>query len=662
MNSIKTKIVTGFIILLVLSSFALGFFALNTAQKALIEEAEKGLTSLVKEAAKITESRIETQKRTLEVIAGIEDIASMDWELQRSALQRQLEKTNFLALGVVYPDGTAYFNDGTTANLGNSEYVKKAFNGETSLSDLFVDWAINEPVLMYAAPIKKDGNVIGVLIGRRDGYALSDITDDIVYGQTGYAYMINDKGTMVAHRDKDKVLNQWNPIEEAKNNEEFQTVAQIFERMIKEKSGIGSYTFNNRDLYNAYTSVPGTNWIISVTADKKDVLAAISRLKKSIITISVLILITGILISYFLAKYLANPIILAVRHAETVAGLDLTTEVPEQFLKQKDEIGSLARSFKKMQDALRKIVQIIKEKSQEVTANSDSLAATSEEMSASSEELASTMQQLAEGATSQAQNLTDIRNSLSGLTNNIENVYKELRNLKEETENAENKANKGKEEMDTLIKSIKEIRNAFKLVVGKVETLTASVKEISGITELISSISEQTNLLALNAAIEAARAGEHGRGFAVVAEEVRKLAEESKVSTEKIINLITSITKDTEEVINTSRDVEKAIKEQTISVENTVKSFGDILIAVENIAPLMKRTYSTMDEIAKSKDIVMERAEQVSAVTEENSAATEEVASSSEELTASSEEVASTAQSLNEIARNLMETVNYFKI
>ena len=62
----------------------------------------------------------------------------------------------------------------------------------------------------------------------------------------------------------------------------------------------------------------------------------------------------------------------------------------------------------------------------------------------------------------------------------------------------------------------------------KVETLTNSVKEISGITEIISGISEQTNLLALNAAIEAARAGEHGRGFAVVAEEVRKLAEESK--------------------------------------------------------------------------------------------------------------------------------------
>src|SRR5690606_9795362 len=75
-------------------------------------------------------------------------------------------------------------------------------------------------------------------------------------------------------------------------------------------------------------------------------------------------------------------------------------------------------------------------------------------------------------------------------------------------------------------------------LVGTIQDIHQSSKQIADIISIIESIAFQTNILALNAAVESARAGEAGRGFAVVASEVRNLAQRSSQAAGEIKTLI----------------------------------------------------------------------------------------------------------------------------
>lgn len=662
LGSIKLKLIVFFSILTLLSSIAIGLISMNQTREALTTEAEKSLIMLAEDAAKLSDSRIGVQKEVLKIMASAPGMDSMDWQKQKPILENQLKQTNFLDVAVVYPDGNAYYTDGTVSQLGDRAYVKKAFAGEANVSDLIISRVTNSVVLMYAAPIEKNGRVVGVLIGRRDGDALSLIADDTGFGEDGYGYMINLSGTVVAHPNRQMVMDQLNPIEAAKTDESMKSSAILFERILKEKKGISSYNYNGESLYAGYSPIEGSEWIFVITANEKEVLTAIPKMEKSMNRVLYITLAISVIVVYILGVYITNPIIKSIQYSKKIAELNLTEELPKRYRRRKDEIGDLANALQTIVDSLKDIITKITYTSSQVLRASEEISAASHQSASAAVQMSNTIEEISKGASDQANSTQQGSINANELGSVIEEDQRHVNDLTSQTDKVIGAVKEGLNEINVLYNITEESNRANKEINDVIVQTNDSSIKIGQASGVISSIAHQTNLLALNAAIEAARAGNAGKGFAVVAEEIKNLALQSSESTKEIDEVVGELQLNSQNAVKTMERLTAIVNEQTKSVINSKDKY-------QLIADSMKKTESTVNHLNVSgekmdlmKDQILLNMENLSAIAEENAASTEQASASIEEQAASAEQISATSQNLTELSKDMQELILRFKI
>ncbi|HEY9873285.1 MAG TPA: methyl-accepting chemotaxis protein [Candidatus Obscuribacterales bacterium] len=127
----------------------------------------------------------------------------------------------------------------------------------------------------------------------------------------------------------------------------------------------------------------------------------------------------------------------------------------------------------------------------------------------------------------------------------------------------------------------------------QINQLSEHTKQITNITNLINDLANQTNMLSLNAAVEAARAGSNGKGFAVIASEIRKLADQSQKSLEKINGIVNNIE-------NATKQTAIVTKEGSQSVEDIVMTINNIVVNNQQISMTAKQQAIAIQQVVEA--------------------------------------------------------------
>ncbi|WP_026476845.1 methyl-accepting chemotaxis protein [Alkaliphilus transvaalensis] len=338
---------------------------------------------------------------------------------------------------------------------------------------------------------------------------------------------------------------------------------------------------------------------------------------------------------------------------------DFTTTIETS---SKNEFGLMKKSLAKTLKEISNIIRQSKENASNTTENSFLLSSVCQQMTVVTQDLANSIQQVAEGSAGQTEELMRIKDNVSHFGAELERVVLSIDDIYINTKETDAMISEGNDKVQKLTISTSHISGSFKEVNENVSLLNHKILEIRNITELINAIAEQTNLLALNAAIEAARAGEAGKGFAVVADEIRKLADQSKRSSENINQLLTNITSSRDQIMMTIETGVENITIQEQVVENAIKSFRIILENVGEMIPKIEGINESINTLNKTKEDIIIKVEEIASISQGNSNIAEDIAASSEEMNASVEEVASTAQVLNQIALDTQKVIGSFTI
>jgi len=721
MKRISTRIIILLGTLVFFICFGLGLVAYITSHNSLVNVLEETMPKVAMEASTTIEAGIQNRLDTLNIMASLDYMNVLnkpdaDYSTVRAIMSEEVQRAGHKQMILVDKKGKALFDDGTVADLSNNSIFQRALAGEEFVTEPVLSGNGTDIIMIYAVPVKIDGQIAGVLMAVRDGLEMSEFAKKVKFGETGEAFIINNQGRTIAHADTDLLLeiirvarsnkssavdgiaapdaitsatvnslttdaNSSATVRATESGTEkgtasksgdtgsvvqklgFKGFSDVQQQMMEGKTGFGEYEFHGVSKVSGYAPFEKYGWSIAVSVDKDEMLSGLTELRRAFLIISFIFLLTGFIVARFIGKGISNPIVRLSNECNIMSNGDFSRVMEEKYTKRRDEIGNLARSFNNINAKVSKIIRNVVEEANSV---GKAIKNINENMSALTSEI-NVMSGIISKLSSKMDENSAIAEEMSATSNEIEGAVDSIANETQHSAETASEVSKRAEELKATAvdsqKRAQEIRMDVAVKLRNAIEQSKAVERIQVLSDAILAISSETNLLALNASIEAARAGSTGTGFAVVAGEIKKLAESSKQTvneikdvTKLIIESVQVLSESAEQVLGFLED--KVVKDYDMLAATGEQYNNDAQLLNEMVTSLS----ATTEQLYASIQSMTKAINDVAVASEEGAFETSDLANEANAIVKRTKEVLKKTNDVNTSANRLLETVSVFKV
>lgn len=560
---------------------------------------------------------------------------------------------------IVWQKSLSYQEDSTS-----DYYLQPKANGKLTVIPPYSETINGENIIVMslATPVyDNQNNLIAVVGVDIDMKQMQEVVAKVNY-KNGFGLMVSDSNTIIAHGEKPELIGKDFGTYDPKSAEALKAIASG-ESYHYSANAAGTNHVALKML--SPVSIPGTDakWGFMCLILEKDLLKEFYELRNTLLMIIVATLMVMILLITLVVPRMLRPLEETAEVLKRLGDLDFSQPMPEKLMEFGGEIGILVNAASDMKNKLTDIVAEIQMIGMDTASSVTHLETEIESMNSNLQEISASTEEMTAGMEEASSSADRVDTSAGEMSSAVHSLA-----IKAES-GAHVAAEIHENAMVMSTKAIEATRQAAAIYdststnMSKALEDAQNARKIQVLSDAILTISNQTNLLALNAAIEAARAGEAGRGFSVVADEIRSLAEQSKLTVGEIQETASVIIHSVESLSINSRDMLEFIDKKVMKDYELLETSGlQFLEGAKTFQDISVELSATSQELTASVEMIRETAHVMAQNVESGAEASVDIASAAGVITINSEKLAEEAQGTKKRGNRLNELLQQIKI